>query len=378
MRNMIPSRSSNQRSNNVPHGRQPNGSFEARFKPPDGIVPGVSDTSSGMCNEYTSTVDLSVPEQNARNFYLSIEPNSNTAAEVDEDISVPVPSEHDPSEHVVVKDGYTYYIRYLDESILEAPLVQHNHGGEVFGEVERIPSISNDLSMLMDDNMLPEGAIPALENVEGSARDWINYDELPLLSQQKQQQSVSTDHVTPPNDTLVGNQHCKNYHTTLVKPSAHSEQKAVGCSGCEMFPVLTNALQQPSVEGFLPSNETVLMNSSKSSVVTKVPDFSHYCVECEKFFPSNDSLQEHMEFNHRLFDEQLITMTNTPKASINQPVGYGSGELVFPISTIVDSTNQRRKRPFYCDSCNISFDFVESYYMHNHSVHGGGAGTGYL
>ncbi|XP_053666096.1 uncharacterized protein LOC128715240 [Anopheles marshallii] len=377
MRNMIPSRSSHQCSNNVPHGRQPNRSFEAIPQSPDGIVPGVSDTSSGMCNEYTSTVDFSVPEQNAWNCYLSIEPNPNIVAEVDEEIPVPVPSEHDPSEHVVVKDGYTYYIRYLDESMSEEPPVQHNYEGEVLGEMEQLPSISKELSMLMVDSMLPEGAIPTLENIESSTRDWINYDELPLLSQQKQQQPVSTDHVSPPNDTSVENQCCKNYHTTLVKPRAESQQEVVGLSGCELFPVLSNALQQPSVEGFLPSNETVLMNSSKSSVVTMVPDFSHYCVECEKFFPSNDCLQEHMESNHRLFDEKLITMTSTPKASFNQAVGYRSGELIIPISPIVDSTNHRRKRPFFCDSCNISFDFVESYYMHNHSVHGGGVGTGY-
>ncbi|XP_049293650.1 uncharacterized protein LOC125769159 [Anopheles funestus] len=375
MRNMIPSRSMN-RPNNIPHGRQPIDSLEASSS--DTIVPGVPDTSSGMCNEYAPSYNTRGPGYNSWYVPASNEPNVNYPAasstpllpvETDDEDPVPIPSEHDPSEHVVMKDGYTFYIRYLDESVSEEPLVQRNHGAD-FCEVESLPSISNELSMLMDDSMLPEGAISMFEPNESSQRDWINYDELPLLNQQKRQQTVSTDHVSPQSDTLGENHRGKNNQNTLVKPTENQHANEAGLSGCEMFPVLTNTAQSAGAE-FSQSNETVLMNSSVPTLVTMVPDFSHYCVECEKFFPSNDSLQEHMESNHRLFDETLITRTSTPKAS------FHNHALVWPCTTIVDSTNQRRKRPFFCDSCNISFDFVESYYMHNHSVHGGGVGTGY-
>uniref|UniRef100_A0A182SUI6 C2H2-type domain-containing protein n=1 Tax=Anopheles maculatus TaxID=74869 RepID=A0A182SUI6_9DIPT len=242
----------------------------------------------------------------------------------------------------------------------------------------------------MDDSMLPEGAITALDHSESSVRDWINYDELPLLlNQQKQQQqrpALSTDHVTlPPSDALVENERSKVGVSVSAKPIESQSTNNAGVSGCcEMFPPFIATVPVPSLEGFSQHNGTVLMNSSNGSTAhaTVVPDFSHYCVECEKFFPSNEMLQAHMELNHRLFgeDQSLIAMaaSTARRASFVQAAeGYGGG-LVWPCAAIVDSTNQCPKRAFFCDLCNISFDLVESYYMHNQSVHGGGGiGTEY-
>ncbi|XP_035913810.1 uncharacterized protein LOC118512850 [Anopheles stephensi] len=399
---MIPSRSFNH-PNNVSYGRSSISTIQATYKPTGTGLPGTPDTSSGLCNEYTPT--MRPPEhQNSWNVPASNEFNCSSPSvvslllETDDNDEDPVPvlvNENDPSEHVVVKDGYTFYIRYVDEPTSEGPLEERSSADEDACEVESLPSISNELSRLMDDIMLPEGAITTLEHTESSARDWINYDELPLLlnrqklqQQQQQRRSVtSTGHVSlPASDTLVENERSKDYANGSVKTAESQPASNAGFSGCyEMFPPFTATPPLPSLEGFSQHNGSGLLKNGSSNSssgqtpnATMVPDFSHYCVECEKFFPSNDLLQVHMELNHRLFgdDESLIAMaTSTPqRAAFGQPPnGYGgrSGALVWPCAAIVDSTNQCPKRAFFCDSCNISFDLVESYYMHNNSVHGG-------
>ncbi|XP_050074916.1 uncharacterized protein LOC126562448 [Anopheles maculipalpis] len=377
---MIPSRSFH-RSKNVPHGRSSRGSIERTFKPP-----ATPDTSGGACDEYMPSMRR--PPEHNHSWTLSPSNDLNCSSQSDvsllletdnngeDPVSVCV-NEDDPSEHVVVKDGYTFYIRYLDEPISEEePLVQQNAAADVTAyEVESLPPISNELSKLMDDNMLPEGAITPLEHTESSGRDWINYDELPLLlNQQKQQQhrrSVSSkDQISlQPCDTLVENE------------SSNASRARVSAK-CPLMADQTTP--KPCLEGFSLPNEAVLMNTSSSSssgpkAAAMVPDFSHYCVECEKFFPSNDLLEAHMELNHRLFgDDPSLNLVATSTLQLEcfgqstEQYGTGGGELMWPCTAFVDSTSQCPKRcRFLCDFCNISFDLVESYYMHYQTVHCG-------
>uniref|UniRef100_A0A182K9S6 CRAL-TRIO domain-containing protein n=1 Tax=Anopheles christyi TaxID=43041 RepID=A0A182K9S6_9DIPT len=76
--------------------------------------------------------------------------------------------------------------------------------------------------MLLDNSMFPEGGVHGSIadelGDEGTVRDWINYDELPLLNQQKQQQPVPTaDHISrrSSNDTRVAGDRCNNCHKPI-------------------------------------------------------------------------------------------------------------------------------------------------------------------
>uniref|UniRef100_A0A182PHF8 C2H2-type domain-containing protein n=1 Tax=Anopheles epiroticus TaxID=199890 RepID=A0A182PHF8_9DIPT len=144
-----------------------------------------------------------------------------------------------------------------------AALVPRSNG-DSFCEEESLPSIPNDMSeRLLDDSVLSVCGNEYGAD-EGSVRDWINYDELPLLNQQKQQQQqqqlpVPTDHISGRSssiDVRVEFERCKN-------------------------------------------------------------------CQCEKFFPSNECLQEHMELNHRMIDETLPVMTTIPRVAYAEQEGSG-------------------------------------------------------
>lgn len=294
-------------------------------------------TGSSVCNEYPQNVHTRPQGSNGSwnlLYSASDEPNTNyytpppdppcdPPAELAPRAIVQSNTSTDPLEQVVVQDGQVFYIRYVDEPTQEITPQPQGNGEQVSCDTELC--LENELSMLMENIMCPESAIPVDEPEQCSSRDWINYDELPLLNQ----------HV-----------HCRT-------------------SGID-------TLQHLPSERFR-SIETPATPDSSEPIATLLPDFSHYCVECEKFFPSLHGLQEHMEVNHRLIDEsQARAMTMIPRAVYNETVGLRcTNAHNWPSTTTAAIIRQSPRRPFFCDACNISFDFVHSFYMHNYSVHGG-------
>uniref|UniRef100_A0A6E8VMM4 C2H2-type domain-containing protein n=1 Tax=Anopheles coluzzii TaxID=1518534 RepID=A0A6E8VMM4_ANOCL len=377
------------RSDSVPYERQQHHRPMRPNEPPscnrvpDTTVPSAPGTPETMCYNGAasfranppadgSLLSLLTSNEQPAGSYFTPPPPPPLAASISPSVGPPAPIQqplpHDPSEQVVVKDGCIFYIRYVDEPEVaeDVPVVRSN--GEEFSE--SLPSIANELSMLLDDSAaLADGGHPSLadeHSAEVTARDWINYDELPLLNQQKLQQPVPiADHVTRRSSgtARVETERCKDCH----KPARANESRMTygDVCWCSATPGMMSPLEA-NLSFCSPEPPT------PTNAATMVPDFSYYCVECEKFFPTNECLQEHMELNHRLIDESLPVVTSIPRAAYAAPeVAGASAGYAWPCLSVVDSSNQCAKMPFFCDLCSISFNQADSYYLHNYSVHAG-------
>ncbi|XP_058166734.1 uncharacterized protein LOC131281421 [Anopheles ziemanni] len=222
-------------------------------------------------------------------------------------------------EEVVIKDGQVFRISFVDEPMPAEP-------SEVPYETETLPSIATELSLLMDNSKFLESAIPVNELDQTSSRDWINYDELPLLSQHVQSVSSSTNQLT--------------------------QQFSAPASGC-----MSTAMR--SQDSTYDENHNNLCESSSTVQnlhCARSLNFSNYCVECEKFLPTAEALGAHMESNHRLIDE-----------ATNYEIG---GEFGWSSALNNQTNNENETRPFICTICSLTFPLEESFQRHNLYVHG--------
>lgn len=251
-------------------------------------------------------------------------------------VPVPIPSEPAPErthvndmgqmEQVVVKNGQVFHISFLDEPAEQEP-----------------PA-------------LPTPTSEDTESEESQSRDWINYDELPLLK-----------NVTG-GETEDGTYKCgictkelKSALNLYVHEQTH-KTKRLDCKVCgKRF----NRIGKVEHHTRKHHPETVSEEHSPSSTPV-LNDFSNYCVECEEFFITGDELQLHMEQNHRLIDDSKSP--KTLKKSIGCP--YCEETFEWPCLLKTHMTKHTGEKPFICERCNVSFRFVQSFYRHNRRVHG--------
>ncbi|XP_058066946.1 uncharacterized protein LOC131216466 [Anopheles bellator] len=195
------------------------------------------------------------------------------------------------AEEVVVKNGQVYHIRFIDEladvptSTSTVPLASSSllpSSSDCWQE----PSVSDDQFPRNWEN-IPNGEPPSL------SRDWINYDELPLLTGSKPAQPAASS------------------ATSLGKKS-DSPAAAVpyDCELCRILLISAESVEQhkSACSKSLPVPESRRQSFNRrvapqSASVDVCSDFSNYCVECAEFFSSADRLDEHMEAKHRLIGD---------------------------------------------------------------------------
>lgn len=222
-------------------------------------------------------------------------------------------------EQVVVKNGQVFHISFLDE-----------------------PS----------ESLTPGLPTPISENGEGEAgesRDWINYDELPLLKEMASKKA-SSQQKNGYEDSLRNERFdCKLCGTRFNRSSK-----------------LEHHVQQHHPEALAADEAGTPLSPSPSGGTPALCDFSNYCVECEEFFRSAEDLQNHMEQNHRLIDE--AKSPKEAKKNIGCPFCLETFE--WPCMLKTHMTKHTGEKPFICERCNVSFRFVQSFYRHNRRVHG--------
>ncbi|XP_052860774.1 uncharacterized protein LOC128267866 [Anopheles cruzii] len=184
------------------------------------------------------------------------------------------------AEEVVVKDGQVYHIRFIDEPadvptstsavLATGPLPSSS------ADCCQEPSVSDD-QFLGTSEYIPNGEPPSL------SRDWINYDELPLLKPAQAAVSSATHSGKKPDSPAVPYD-CELCRILLISAETIERHKSAS------VPVS----RQQSF------NRTTAPQSASVDVCS---DFSNYCVECAEFFSSADRLDEHMEAKHRLIGD---------------------------------------------------------------------------
>lgn len=237
-------------------------------------------------------------------------------------------------EQVVVKNGQVFHISFLEEP----------------GEPEQLPP-----------SALPTPNSEDGECEESQSRDWINYDELPLL------QNVAGG------ETETGSYKCgycpKELKTSLnlyVHEQTHKTDR-LDCKTCgkrfNRIGKLEHHIQQHHPEVVADEAGTPLSPSG----TPVLNDFSNYCVDCEEFFTSAEDLQNHMEQNHRLIDD-----TKSPREMKKSscPCPFCGETFEWPCLLKTHMTKHTGEKPFICERCNVSFRFVQSFYRHNRRVHG--------
>lgn len=233
-------------------------------------------------------------------------------------------------EQVVVKNGQVFHISFLDDT------------GESEQPLAELPTPS------------------ASDDGESEERDWINYDELPLL------QNV-TGGATENGSFKCG--YCPKELKTALNLYVHEQTHKtdrLDCKTCgkrfNRIGKLEHHIAQHHPEVVADEAGTPLSPSGTPAL----NDFSNYCVECEEFFTSEEELQNHMEQNHRLIDE--LKSPKEARKSIGCPFCFETFE--WPCLLKTHMTKHTGEKPFICERCNVSFRFVQSFYRHNRRVHG--------
>ncbi|XP_055625077.1 zinc finger protein 155-like isoform X2 [Toxorhynchites rutilus septentrionalis] len=247
---------------------------------------------------------------------------------------------HDPSlerthlndlgqlEQVVVKNGQVFHISFLDEPAEE--------------ESSTLPTPIEDT-----------------ENEESQSRDWINYDELPLLTN-------VTGKVTEEGTYKCGMcaKELKSALNLYVHEQTHKTTR-LDCNACgKRFNRIGKLEHHIRKHHQKTSDDLPTQNKPSNSPVMN--DFSNYCVECEEFFINVEDLQNHMEQNHRLIDDSKYP--KTLKKTVGCP--YCEETFEWPCMLKTHMTKHTGEKPFICDRCSVSFRFVQSFYRHNRRVHG--------
>ncbi|XP_050091083.1 uncharacterized protein LOC126574768 [Anopheles aquasalis] len=200
-----------------------------------------------------------------------------------------------PADEIVVSNGDVFHIRFIDEPPID----------------EGLPS--STCPIVQPDGQLFDGADGSYTyTVEPAVdRDWINYDELPMLSKLNSAAPVSDS------------------ETALATVEVHDS----GALCCPSLLISAESSGWPATEATLMHNtpalsvEPAACRAKRAEVSsprkrrnrrhkTKAPatngidsnggwhDFRNYCVECTKFFPTAEDLELHMESYHRLVGDR--------------------------------------------------------------------------
>ncbi|XP_058457063.1 zinc finger protein 366-like [Malaya genurostris] len=233
-------------------------------------------------------------------------------------------------EQVVVKNGQVFHISFIDEPVEPEP-----------------PA-------------LPTPTSEDTESEESQSRDWINYDELPLL------------HNVCNSENDKGTHKCKLCGKELVSALnlyVHEQTHKVTRLDCKICGKRFNRIGKLEHHSRRHHQEAIsedLTSANSPSSMPLLSDFNNYCVECEEFFSSTEELQNHMEANHRLIDD-----SKSPKG-LKKSIGclYCDETFEWPCLLRTHMTKHTGEKPFICEPCNVSFRFVQSFYRHNRRVHG--------
>lgn len=238
-----------------------------------------------------------------------------------------------PAEEVVVKNGQVFHISFIDDPA-EPPA---------------------------------NNPTPASEDADNDEeRDWINYDELPLLKH------VSGSEVE---DGVFKCGICAKELKSALNLYVHEQTHKTTRLDCKTCGKRFNRIGK--LEHHMRrhhSDPTPEKNASpnSSSSTPILTNFNHYCVECEEFFPSQEDFETHMERTHRLVDDANCPKGGGLKKSIGCP--YCEETFEWPCLLKTHMTKHTGEKPFICERCNVSFRFVQSFYRHNRRVHGIDAG----
>lgn len=234
-----------------------------------------------------------------------------------------------PAEEVVVKNGQVFHISFLDDPAEPEP---------------------------------PTHPTPSSEDTEkDDERDWINYDELPLLNN-----VIGGEVKEGVFKCGICGKELKTALNLYVHEQTHKATR-LDCKLCGKRFNRIGKLEHHTRKHHPESASDGVSSPHSSSGTPGLNDFNNYCVDCEEFFSTTDELQSHMELNHRLIDDSKF-----PKDSSKKSIGCPCcGEMFeWPCLLKTHMTKHTGVKPFICERCNISFRFVQSFYRHNRRVHG--------
>ncbi|XP_035794272.1 uncharacterized protein LOC118467645 [Anopheles albimanus] len=203
------------------------------------------------------------------------------------------PRDSTPADEIVVSNGDVFHIRFIDEPPIDDDLPSSTY-----------PIVQPD-DQLFDGT---DGSYTYTDEPSGD-RDWINYDELPMLSKHNSVAQAShsgSAHATV--ETYGSGALC---HPSLLISAESSERPDTEAT-------LTHNPLALSVEGAARREKRAEVSSQRkrrnrrrkikpTTTGTDSNDgwhgFRNYCVECTKFFPTAEDLELHMESCHRLVDD---------------------------------------------------------------------------
>ncbi|ETN66864.1 hypothetical protein AND_001337 [Anopheles darlingi] len=205
------------------------------------------------------------------------------------------PRDSRPADEIVVSNGDVFHIHFIDEPPIDedlpsstCPIVQPNN--QLFDEADGSCTYTDELAV---------------------DRDWINYDELPMLS--KHNSVAPTSHGESAHANVEAHDSGALRGPSLLISAESSGWPETEATIMHITPVLsvepTNQANGTQVSsGGSKRRRNRRRKTTKPSTTGVDSDsgwhgFRNYCVECSKFFPTAADLELHMEFCHRLVDD---------------------------------------------------------------------------